>query len=545
MRDLYAISTDSAGNSQSYAVDMATASVTSLGSLGSRITGGLAYRPASRLFFAIAQSTGGGAPGLAILSGDATFLARQPMTKSFTGGLAYRPGDDALYAIENRPYPDVARIHRVRFDGTSFELFGLAVRQFSGIVYNARDDRFYALGTDNTGFTSLYSIQLTGRVQQLMGAGLRAYGGIAYALHQNLFYFAANESDGTSYLWRLSLSGEVTRLMSLGRGFDGGSLCSTPWFGGQLKVKTPLFDERFVAQETVHFEAEVVDNLGQKMWDSTGISWTSDRDGLLGTGIVDKKLSVNTHAITAQGYGLTRPARARVFPDLWALYQAPLSEGEINRILSDFAFVWLDGAAGDPTQQWATYPGYPFDQSSDKPSRTAVLAKLDILRHQRFSSPLPISPATSSFYDHLRTFTRTIRVTLATPLNQAGGGIMDLNRSFASWSGLLPYVHNLYLAVHENRHNEPGEPLHTTADCTAWDGTNNPAGTADAKFEPGSGYAAAALYLFWVYKYSLYDPANIKDEAKLAANSLKGRFCAKPASTDPRVQALLTELWGA
>ncbi|PYQ59459.1 MAG: hypothetical protein DMF53_18765 [Acidobacteria bacterium] len=65
----------------------------------------------------------------------------------------------------------------------------------------------------------------------------------------------------------------------------------------------------------------------------------------------------------------------------------------------------------------------------------------------------------------------------------------------------------------------------------------------DAQFEPGSGYAYAALYLMWVYKYGLYDSPEVRAQAKADAISLKGRFCAKPASANPDVQALLTELW--
>ncbi|HJT03194.1 MAG TPA: hypothetical protein VJ757_06140 [Pseudonocardiaceae bacterium] len=69
----------------------------------------------------------------------------------------------------------------------------------------------------------------------------------------------------------------------------------------------------------------------------------------------------------------------------------------------------------------------------------------------------------------------------------------------------------------------------------------------DAQFEPGSGYARGALYLMWVYKYGRYDPASIRAEAKnvVMSGAFKDRFCSRPTSAHPAVQALLTELWNA
>jgi hypothetical protein len=67
----------------------------------------------------------------------------------------------------------------------------------------------------------------------------------------------------------------------------------------------------------------------------------------------------------------------------------------------------------------------------------------------------------------------------------------------------------------------------------------------DAQFEPGSGYARAAVYLMWVYKYARFDPPAMRDQAKSNTTVHKDRFCTRPASTNSLVQALLHELWQA
>jgi hypothetical protein len=542
MRDLYAIATDLSPESRLVSIDVATGARTQISTLGSRFRGGMAYRPASRLIFALSEGT----PSLprhfaAIFPADGRVAFRQPLNVEFGGGLAYHPGDNALYAIRNVTHPDLARIHRINFDGSQFELFQLGQARFGGLVYVPVLDRFFAAGTDQQGLTWLYSFNLQGAVAKLFVMATRANGGLTYATHENRFYFAAEQNDGTCFLHRLALSGTVDRLTQLGPAFNTGALIATPWFGATINIKRPLIDERFVDKEPVTFDANVLDVNGRETWDSTGMTWQSNRDGALGEGTIVKQLSVGTHTITANIHGVTRTIPVRVFTDLWALYQSPPAQGEIDRILSDFVFEWLDGDPTKPEERWATFPGFPFDQTSANPSRTAVIAKLDILRHQRFSEPTPFPGAPESLYDHVKRHTRRIRVTLARPLNQAGGGIIDLNRGFTEWSGMFPYVHNLYLLIHENRHNEPGEPLHAT--CNGWEGTALPPASADQTFDPGSGYAAAAKYLFWVHRYSLYDPPNIKAEARSASMSQRMRFCQRPSSTNPKVQALLVELW--
>ncbi len=65
----------------------------------------------------------------------------------------------------------------------------------------------------------------------------------------------------------------------------------------------------------------------------------------------------------------------------------------------------------------------------------------------------------------------------------------------------------------------------------------------DPQFENGSGFAQAALYCMWLYQYGLYDSAAARQSAKeIAAGLLKTRFPAIPTHSNPKVQALITQL---
>ena len=75
----------------------------------------------------------------------------------------------------------------------------------------------------------------------------------------------------------------------------------------------------------------------------------------------------------------------------------------------------------------------------------------------------------------MRKHTTTLRVSLSDSVANAGGGIVNLPRLFTLWSAnasqptvVSPYIHSLYLLVHESRHNEPDDPGH--ASCNAWAG---------------------------------------------------------------------------
>lgn len=506
---------------------------------------GLTYNPSTRLYYTVAPTNGAG-PILCSLSTGGSLQTVASVGAKLNGGIAYRGPDNCFYAVANGS-DGIARFHQVTMGGGTSELFSVALGVVNGLTYVQATDTFYALVTHDD-FTWFYSIKLNGSVTKLFGAGLRVFGGLCHSPSEDRFYFVANQADGFSRLWTLALNGSVVDRMGLGFRFNHAGISMSPWFGGSVNIKSPLEGERFVSGESTVLDASILSTTGPS-WNSDGITWESDRDGLLGTGAPTVTLSPGTHVITASKERLKRSVSVRVFADLWELYRAAPAQAEIDRVLGDFAFIWVDGAAGDPTRQWASYPGYPFAQTSPNPSRTAVICKLDALRHQQFLQPLPFGTAQSA-YEQVRLNTHTVRVSLDNTGNTAGGGVMHLDRTFTLWSNnpaqptvATPYIHSLYLFVHEARHNEPGDPGHTS--CTAWTGATGIPNGMDAQFDPGSGYTRAALYLMWIYKYGRYDPASIRTEAKNLAATLKDRFCAHPTSANPLVKALLAELWNA
>ena len=326
----------------------------------------------------------------------------------------------------------------------------------------------------------------------------------------------------------------------------------------EIICQSPISNERFVKGDTIEFKATTISD---QIVDGSQLQWVSDIYGNIGSGLeLDiNQLPVGTHMIEVSGYGKTISFPIRVFNDLWGLYQSPPSQGEIDRIMNDFSFVWVDGDTED--EKWETYDSWLFDQTSTDPSKLAIISKLDVLRHQRFSEPLPFSDGATA-YDHLKTYVNSMTLYLDCRYNSGGGGNINLNRGLSVWDGrmsgtpdnpdacktpfenptLYKYISPLYLLIHEGRHSEPGAPPHTT--CAAWSDVNQTViGGMDQQLEGGGGYAQAALYCMWVYKYGLYDPLFMKEEAKtLALMFLNGRFCSKPEHSNPKVQAIIDEL---
>lgn len=322
---------------------------------------------------------------------------------------------------------------------------------------------------------------------------------------------------------------------------------------GQLRIEEPVTDDRFVEGEPVRCKVRLPSGTST---DGTQWQWRSNIDGYLGSGtqIEVKKLTAGTHEITVGDSKDKTSVQIRVFGDLWKLYQSNPSREESNRITADFAINWLDGNI--PDEKWATYTAFKFEQQSPDPSKVVSLAKLDILRRQRFAQPLPFTSAKTA-YEHLKSYVTKINLSLNCAINTAGGGTVNLNRSFSVWDGrqsgstanpnacklplkqppaLDAYTNSLYLLLHEARHCEPSDTGHVVCQ-----GSDN----MDPALEVGSGHARAALYLMWVYKYSLYDPQHIREQARLAAQSiLKSRFCSPLKHSNPLVQVVLNELVG-
>lgn len=317
--------------------------------------------------------------------------------------------------------------------------------------------------------------------------------------------------------------------------------------GTKLWIQSPLSEERFVGNESLSFCGLITSDTPME---SSNLVWSSSKYGSLGSGkeININHLSLGNQNVTVTGYGLSATTSIRVYSDLWELYQAAPSQAEIDRVMEDFKFNWIDGNGVD--EKWEPYANFQFNQSSPNPSKIVIIAKLDILRHQRFSEPLPFTNGKSA-YEHLKSYVKTINLGLGCNDNTGWGGSLNLSRPLSVWDSrssgtadsckqplanpkLYKYTSPLYLLIHEGRHNEPADPGHTSC---------NNKSNMDQKLEDGSGHAWAALYLMWVYKYGLYDSPELKEEAKSTALSILGsRFCSTPTHSNPKVQAILDEL---
>ena len=310
----------------------------------------------------------------------------------------------------------------------------------------------------------------------------------------------------------------------------------------EIRIKSPLPDERFITGEVVHFKAVV----SRSHANSSEIVWTSDISGVLGRGpeLETGNLTPGNHRITASLGGQTQEVNIREFRDLSEFYRAIPAHAEVERILKAFSFRWIDGQL--PDEKWAPYDPPVFNPTSYQPSKVAVVARLDALRHQAFSEPLPFGDGLS-IYDHVHKHVNTFNMRLDCGSSSGAGGTINMNRFASEWwntyreSCKIPSPPNqppasylFYIVVHEGRHSEPGEPGHTS--CGGQ-------GNMDAELDHGSGHAWAALYAMWVYKYGIYDSMEVKAEArKVAASLLRFRFCSPPHSSNPKVQAILDEL---
>src|SRR5215471_1229000 len=116
-----------------------------------------------------------------------------------------------------------------------------------------------------------------------------------------------------------------------------------------LTIRSPLPGERFVMREIVTFKVDLKD----RHVDASQIVWTSNVSGTLGNGseIKVSTLPSGIHHITVSANGETQEVSVRVFKDLWDLYRAIPTQGEIDRIRKDFALNWIDGS--QPDEKWA------------------------------------------------------------------------------------------------------------------------------------------------------------------------------------------------
>ncbi len=292
----------------------------------------------------------------------------------------------------------------------------------------------------------------------------------------------------------------------------------------------PLEGERFVKGEKIDLYALFT---SYQPVSGAQLKWTSYKDGILGTGssIVLPTLSSGNHQIKVEGYDLQEQIAIRVFNDLWDLYKAPLSQAEINRTMRDFNFNWIDSPAQG--EFWENYGGFEFDQRSGRPAKIVAIAKVDLLRHQYFSEPLPFSGKT--LFEHIKQEVRNINLKIDDSNATGGGDTVSLHRSFSTWY-ITENFTPLQILIHEARHCEHDDPGHTR--CNDKDNMDRSFDGAGA-----SSHARAVLYLMWIYKYGLFDPLSSKNQAKVNATSiLKNRFCNPPSHSNPKVQVIIDEL---
>jgi hypothetical protein len=382
-----------------------------------------------------------------------------------------------------------------------------------------------------------------------------------------IFYqFASVEDSISNFLWKKSFDPDDVMNFLNGAGnygapVKGYDVCAvekgnrTEYIvfhnkGTKLWLTGALENERFIKDESIELKASMTSD---DLIDNSQLKWNSSIDGDLGykTKIRISDLSIGNHTITVNGYDKSESISIRLFNDLWELYQAEPAQAEIDRIMNDFEFHFEDRSGED--ESWSAYNTFEFDQTSTDPSKIVAIAKIDILRHQKFSEDSPFTPGIS-MYDHLKQYISDIHLYLDCAYSTGGGGAVRLHRNFSVWDGrsggtsenpeacktpydspsLYRYISPLYLLLHEARHSEPTDAGHINCN-----GKSN----MDPYFENGSGHASAALYLMWVYKYSLYDPENIKTEARdIATMLLNNRFCEPPTHSNEKVQVILNEL---
>jgi len=396
---------------------------------------------------------------------------------------------------------------------------------------------------------SFWDIEISGQLESVAGTGLSTRLMQDIDTYLNAGWDVVEETEnGTDYIWWILEGQDYPRLWwelidDVSPVIDDDV---SPVI--DLVISNPIPDERFVRGEEISFRVIVSSQLDL---DGFQLKWTSNKDGDLGTGLelTLDNLSTGSHVIQVCGYEVCTSISVRIYEDLWQLYQSPPAEGEIERILNDFSFNLIDGDESD--EKWDAYAPV-FDQNSIDPSFLVAISKIDILRHQRFSAPVPFTNG-QTIYDHFKTYVKTINLKLDCSYNSAGGDRVNLNRNFSVWDGrvsgtpsnwdackipfpnhsLYDYTNPIYLLMHEVRHCEPSDPRHQMCDGRA----------KDEMLEDGGGYAQSALYLMWVYKYSLYDPPFIRSEAGSSAAMFLNRFlCTTPTHSDPNVQAIIDEL---
>jgi hypothetical protein len=515
--------------------------------LGSNFEGGLAYHAAGKRYYAVSLLPSGTS---ALHEVDGAGVAKKigDLSARVTGGIAYRYADKQLYAVTVGSGGN-SLLNRLSTNGTLTPLFEIGMN-VAGLAHDPVTGRFFAITVAPSGFSKLWEVTLDGSVRERFGLGKDFRGGLAYHPGNRRFYAIA-----AGKLHTISLEGAVDEWTTVGSGFEGAALTPASGVpGAGIWIYLPVADARVVSGESTPFDASVSlvsSSLGHEFPDGQELTWTSNLSGALGQGsrFTSSALGVGNHTITVTGHDMSSTRAVRVFADLQQLYASPPARAELSYVEHNFDIRWIDSA----TEKWSDFEGDPFDTTSLRPSKLAALAPFYLLSVQRFTKPIPLlEPGQRTLFDHLRAHTRILEFGLHADSNAAARGTMYLNREFSAWAtaGItdpqsipVPYVTRAGLLIHEGQHNRPGDPGHSSCGGgPLWSGLTPVHNAQDETFENGSGYAVAAIYFMWVYKYGT-DSQFIKNRAKSeAATLLRSRFCKKPSHSNPDIQAILDEL---
>lgn len=211
---------------------VAPAGATALATLGdgsAAFNGGLVYSATAGRFFAIAND-GSGASSLVAFSAAApgSFTLNQALSVGgFTGGLALN--GSTLYAVSTDGN-GFSSLYSMDLTGGSLSLLGtLTGALYAGLAFDADDGRLYGIAADDFGIArSVRRIDLTGGVSdtelfQLGDGSLAFNGGLAYDAATDLFQVIANDALADSRLMRFDLTGAAS-LTALGGSFGAGYL---------------------------------------------------------------------------------------------------------------------------------------------------------------------------------------------------------------------------------------------------------------------------------------------------------------------------------
>lgn len=211
---------------------VAPGTATPLASLGDgsvAFNGGLAYSSAAGRFFAIGNDSLGNASLVSFTAAaPGTFTVNQPLAVAgFTGGLAVN--GNLLYAVATDA-TGASSLYSMDLTGGSLNLLGaLSGALYAGLAYDADDGLLYGIAADASGVArSVRRISLAGAVSdselfQLGDGSLAFNGGLAYDDQADLFNVIANDVMASSGLMSFDLTGSAS-LAALGASFGSGYL---------------------------------------------------------------------------------------------------------------------------------------------------------------------------------------------------------------------------------------------------------------------------------------------------------------------------------